>query len=207
MKKFPILPFLALLILASCSESTEIEDYKKYDLTSTSPSTASHSNSLVPKTAFVEVCPYLELGTTDTLSYKENIKVCIEQIILHTATDGTENIYQPSIDTCYGDIAGVVFWDDIPAGVSHCPVTVLSDTFQCSFVWGCEAEAEILYKVRMRDNDAATGWSEWQSRVKSKFFAPHRDTYVISIHIPITMDAISFGASIGGGVTVTTEVE
>ncbi len=205
MKKFSILPFLAILFLASCGDATEMEDYKKYDLTSSTPS--SRTQSIDAKTARVEVCPYLDLGTADTVSYKENIKVCIEEIILYTFTDGAKNSYQPSIDTCYGDIAGVVFWDDIPAGLSHCPMTVLAETFQCSFLWGCEAEAEIVYKVRMRDNDAATGWSEWQSRVKSKSCVPHRDTYAISINVPITMNGISFGATVSDSETITTEVE
>ncbi len=205
MKQYAILPILTILFFASCTEKVDIEASINQEVNN-SPLSAKNV-CLSQKTAFIEVCPYLELGTSDTVSYKENLKVCIDEIILHTITDNKEKNYMPSIDTRYGDIAGVVFWEDIPAGISHQPQVVLADSFMCSYMWGCEAEAEILYKVRMRDNDSSTGWSEWQSRVKSKFCVPHQDTHVINIPIAITMNAISFGATVGDDETVTTEVE
>ncbi len=200
MKHYAFLALLAAVLLAGCSKNSDLEDYEKYEVLNSSQF---KSSSLTPKTSFVEVCPYLSLGTADTISYKENLKVCIEEVELHTTTDGKEKISLAAIDARYGDTADLVFWDDIPAGVSHHPAGVLADTISYHYSWACDVVAEIRYKVRMRDNKSATGWSEWENKEKSKICFPDKETQVIRIQVPLSMKSIQFDAIVAG--TETTE--
>ncbi len=199
MKHLASLPLLlVVMLITSCSKNTGLEDYEKYDVNTTTspPNSPSFRPSSGQHTASVEVCPYLCLGTNDTISYKDNLKVCIKDIILYLRTDGKETTHQLQMDARYGDREGLVFWEDIPEGIGHNPEAILADSFHCSYSWACEAVAEITYKIRMRDNDLSTGWSEWESKQESKISLPDFYSQIMSIIVPINMNAITFNASV-----------
>ncbi len=183
--------------MTSCVRNSDLEDYEKYAATdSPPPPTLPHSSLTNQDTALIEVCPYLSLGTNDTVSYKESIKVCIKEITLHITTDGKETSRQLTMDARYGDTEGLVLWEDIPEGITHLPIGVLADSVEYMYSWGCEAMAEIRFKVRMRDNDSSTGWSEWEQEKKSKICFPNQETHILNITVPIQMGAISFDAEV-----------
>ncbi len=203
MKKPILLSLLVAFFLTSCVDNADLEDYEKY---AKNPSFTPQSTLIVPHNTSIRICPYLSLGTTDTISYKEYIKVCIEDIVLKINTDGKENVFQLTTLDRYADTKGATSWADIPAGVSHIPVEVQTDTCRYSYTWGCEAVAEIVYKVRMRE-DNALEWSEWESSERSKICCPDTGTHCLDILLPIRMGAIRFDAVQGGDTDSTHEIE
>ncbi len=186
-----LLSLFMAFVLTSCVDNADLEDYEKY--AAKNPYIPAQNSIAESHSASIKICPYLSLGTADTVSYKDYVKVCIEEIVLRITTDGKEKVCLLSTQKRYADTENITSWADIPAGVTHVPDEVQTDTSHYAYTWGCEAVAEIVYKVRMRE-DNAMDWTEWESSLRSKICCPDTGTYHLRILLPIKMGAISFDA-------------